>query len=243
MTVSFTCICIWISGDRGKICRADVDDGVFDFLCTIPLALVEKAVGDAVELDVSKIQNKSAYLMGVLKHKVSELSADPASLVTGPGRGGGGRGGREGDGRVPTKRGACHVALTPTAATVPPVEKIDIFSNEPLKRKRGGKVRPDLAAPSAAVSVETAPAAEIAHGKIDFFSNEPLKRKRGGKARPDLVATSSSVEVEVEVETKPSEAAVVATAATAESKPSSLADWDAPLPRKRGGRARAESNQ
>ena len=35
--------------------------------------VVERAVGEAVEMDVSKIQNKSAYLMGVLKHKVTDL--------------------------------------------------------------------------------------------------------------------------------------------------------------------------
>jgi hypothetical protein len=248
----------WISSDRSKISRADVDDGVFDFLCSIPLAVVERAVEEAVELDVSKIQNRSAYLMGVLKHKVSELSADPACLVTNPGS--------SDSGRMPSKRNARHVTPDPMpTAAAPRAEKIrghsaasgkeetiDIFSDEPLKRKRGGKARPDLAAtPPAPAPVKTAPAAERASEKTDFFSNEPLKRKRGGKARPDLAATSSSVEAPPSkaatgstpassVEAPPSK---VAPTTTAGSMPSSLVDWDTPLPRKRGGRARAESSQ
>lgn len=43
--------------------------GVMDFLCTIPMALVERAVSEAVDLDVATIRNKSAYLMGLVVHE------------------------------------------------------------------------------------------------------------------------------------------------------------------------------
>ena len=130
---------------------------------------------------------------------------------------------------------------------------------------RGGKARPDLVqskeAPpksQAAKSQEAksqdeeapaqvpTPAAPTA--KVDFFSDEPLKRKRGGKARPDLAqggggaggggggdgaggagpgAVGSASE----------------TAATTVQVVVSGTDFNTPLPRKRGGKARAVQSE
>jgi hypothetical protein len=142
-------------GERAKIHRSDVDDGVMEFLCTIPMVLVEKAVAEAVELDVGTIRNKSAYLMGFLKSKVAQLSQDPANLRLKASIDAGGTGkerrGRE-EGHQSALRGADHAhrkeagggggaeeqpeAAPDDSATASSVAPVDFFSAEPLKRKR-----------------------------------------------------------------------------------------------------------
>lgn len=140
-------------GERAKIHRSDVDDGVMEFLCTIPMVLVEKAVAEAVELDVGTIRNKSAYLMGFLKIKVAQLSEDPANLKVSSDAGGTGKGrcGRE-EGHESAHKGAHHAhrkesggggeaeerseAAPGDGAATSNVARVDFFSAEPLKRKR-----------------------------------------------------------------------------------------------------------
>jgi len=140
-------------GERAKIHRSDVDDGVMEFLCTIPMVLVEKAVAEAVELDVGTIRNKSAYLMGFLKSKVAQLSQDPANLKASSDAGGTGKGRRgRADEHESSRKGAHNAhrketgggggaeeqaeAAPGVGAAASSVAPIDFFSAEPLKRKR-----------------------------------------------------------------------------------------------------------
>ena len=188
-------------GDSAKIQRGDVDAGVMDFLCSIPMSLVQQAVGEAAALDVGSIRNKSAYLMGFLKAKVANLqSGAPAQSTTvrseGHVRGGAGRGSSE---AKPSNEplglagGAVGGDGTAAAAAAAPQDKIDFFSTEPLKRKRGGKARPDLAraceeggseGSSSLLNSQPPPpqasqGPSAVAGKTDF--NTPLPRKRGGR--------------------------------------------------------------
>ena len=157
---------------------------------------------------------------------------------------------------------ACSLAHSPTG-----ISPVPDFGDDLCGHDRGGKTRPDLAqskeeAPQKRqdhdprAQAPSPPAPTIA--KIDFFSDEPLKRKRGGKARPDLaqavdgaggagggdgngsgggrggggggggeglgVVGGAGVETMETVTTKQSVAST---------------DFNTPLPRKRGGRARA----
>lgn len=117
-----------------------------DFLCTIPMYLVEKAVREAVELDVATIRNKSAYLMGFLKTKVAQLSEDPANLTNNAGSRGAKAGRSRGE-EGHRGRGRSQEAVSPGGGgggdEVAEVlaEPVDFFSSEPLKRKRYVKLR------------------------------------------------------------------------------------------------------
>lgn len=124
---------------------------------------------------------------------------------------------------------------------------------------RGGKARPDLAqvaSPPTVPSVAAAPAEKIQ--KIDFFSDEPLKKKRGGKACPDLAQADGGaregtggggVGGEAVIATTVFSVPVVVPAAESsqgggggggEVKAVTI-DFNTPLPRKRGGKARSSS--
>lgn len=58
--------------DRARVVRADVDERVLEFLCTVPTSLAEEALREAKALDMNGVRNRSAYLMGVLKRRVAE---------------------------------------------------------------------------------------------------------------------------------------------------------------------------
>jgi len=145
------------------------------------------------------------------------------------------------------------------------------FGNGLCGHDRGGKDRPDLAqskeeAPQKSQDHDAraqAPSrAAPAISKIDFFFDEPLKRKRGGKARPDLaqavdgaggaggedgdgggaggggVGGGGGIGLGVVggavVETVKPVTTVLSVAST---------DFNTPLPRKRGGKARAVQSE
>jgi hypothetical protein len=132
-----------------------------------------------------------------------------------------------------------------------------------MRNHRGGKARPDLAQESSSHTerppVETAPVETIQ--KIDFFSDEPLKKKRGGKARPDLAevdggggggsgggggtgsaggAAAIASHVPVVVAAAANSKGGAGAGGGGEVKASTI-DFDTPLPRKRGGKARSSS--
>ena len=156
---------------------------------------------------------------------------------------------------------ACSLAHSPTG-----IYPLPDFCDGLCGHDRGGKARPDLAQ-----SKEEAPQKRQDHSltqapspsaptvaKIDFFSDEPLKRKRGGKARPDLAPAVDGaggagggngdgggggrggageglgVVGGAGVETMETVMTVQSVACT---------DFNTPLPRKRGGKARAVQSE
>lgn len=117
-------------------------------------------------------------------------------------------------------------AVVATSVAVATVEKFDFFSDEPLKKKRGGKARPDLATAATASTASPPVAATV-------DTENGLARRSGG-AMHSVAAASVPVAIAADV---------VAASVPVAAKKMLLGDFDTPLPRKRGGKARAESSQ
>ena len=89
-------------GERDAPTQRDADDRVIEFLSTIEASVAEAALKECVELDMSSVKNRPAYLMGVLKRKTEQSDRfKPPAEETKGGRGGrsGGKGGGKGGGR------------------------------------------------------------------------------------------------------------------------------------------------
>ena len=85
-------------GERDAPTQRDADDRVIEFLSTIEASVAEAALKECVELDMSSVKNRPAYLMGVLKRKTEQSDRFKPPAETKGGRGGrsGGKGGGKG---------------------------------------------------------------------------------------------------------------------------------------------------
>jgi len=95
-------------GERDAPTQRDADDRVVEFLSTIEASVAEAALKECVELDMSSVKNRPAYLMGVLKRKTEQSDRFKPPAETKGGRGGrsGGKGGGRGRGEGRSGRGA-----------------------------------------------------------------------------------------------------------------------------------------
>ncbi|KAL1524287.1 hypothetical protein AB1Y20_019190 [Prymnesium parvum] len=59
-------------GHFACVTRADIDERVLEFLCTVPTSLAEESLREIKALDMNGVRNRSAYVMGVLKRRVAE---------------------------------------------------------------------------------------------------------------------------------------------------------------------------